>query len=56
MLPEVYGALSLAVRWCNHDITARGPYQRKKRRLKIMAKVQKHLARATKYQSRRSCS
>lgn len=53
MPPEVYGALSLAVRWCKHEVTGRGSVRRKERRKKIIDKVQKHLARAVKYQNRR---
>lgn len=53
MPPEVYGALSLAAKWCGREVPARGPYQRAAARRKRMAKVQKHVARALKYQANR---
>lgn len=47
--PEVYGALSLACKYCKEP-QGRTRYERKKNHQKNMKKVQKHIARAIKYQ------
>ena len=51
MPPEVYGALSLACRYCR-PAPGRG-WRYKERQRKLQAKVQKHLARAVRYQAGR---
>lgn len=49
MSPEVYGAISLACHYCKRA-EGKGDFKRKARQRKYHEKVQKHLARAIRYQ------
>jgi hypothetical protein len=52
MAPEVYGALSLACHYCK-PADGMNRRSRKERQRRYHEKVQKHLARALKYQAHR---